>query len=84
MHRVDWSGKETYFENEFEIWIENSNIKVTNDTAGFYSIKTKPGNFTIKCQSASNEWERLVEKIMVELPKNKKVEIDFYIGYTIE
>lgn len=84
IHRVDWSGKELYFENEFQIWIENTAIKTTNDTTGYYSIKTKPGIFTIKCQSSSNEWEKLVEKANLELQNNKKIEIDFYIGYTIE
>jgi hypothetical protein len=84
IHMVDWSGKEIYYENEFEIWIENSDLKTTNDTTGYYSIKTKPGTYTIKCQSSYNEWERLVEKSNVELQKNKKIEIDFYIGYTVE
>jgi hypothetical protein len=84
IHKVDWSGKEIYYENEFEIWIENSDLKTTNDTTGYYSIKTKPGTYTIKCQSSYNEWERLVEKSNVELQKNKKIEIDFYIGYTVE
>lgn len=84
IHSVDWSGKEIYFENEFQIWIENSDIKTTNDTTGYYSIKTKPGTFTIKCQRSSNEWAKLVEKADIELQKNKKIEIDFYIGYTIE
>jgi len=84
IHNVDWSEKETYFENEFEIWIENSDLKTTNNITGYYSIKTKPGTYTIKCQSSFNEWERLVEKTNIELQKNKKIEIDFYIGYTIE
>jgi len=84
VHTVDWVGKEFYFKDEFEIWIENSDLKTTTDTAGYYSLKTKSGTYTIKCQSSSNEWEKLVEKVDVELKKNKKIEIDFYIGTTIE
>ena len=55
------------------------------DTNGYYSIITEPGIFTIKCQSASNNWQRLIEEMEdIEVPKNKKFVIDFYIGYTIE
>jgi hypothetical protein len=84
IYYVNWSGKQLYYEKEFEIWIENSDLKTTNDTTGFYSLKTKPGTFTIKCQSSGNTWEQLIEKTDVELSKNKKIEIDFYIGTTIE
>jgi len=84
VHNVDWSGKEFYFKDEFEIWIENSGLRTTTDTTGYYSLKTKPGRYTIKCQSSSNEWDNLIEKTEVELQKNKKIEIDFYIGTTIE
>ena len=84
VHYVDWSDKEFYSKDEFEIWIENSGLKTTTDTTGYYSLKIKPGTYRIKCQSSSNEWDKLVEKVEVELQKNKKIEIDFYIGTTIE
>ena len=84
VYRVDRSG-EYYFENEFEIWIENTDLETTNDSTGNYSIKTLPGTYAIKCQSRGNEWERLIEGVQnIDLVKNKKTEINFYIGYTVE
>ena len=85
VYHVDWIDKVNYNENEFEIWIENTDLSTTNDTTGYYFIKTKPGTFTIKCQSTYNSWERLIEEIKdIELSKNTKTQISFYIGYTIE
>ncbi len=85
LYHVDWSGIEYYYENEFEIWIENLDLKTTNDTTGQYSIKTIPGTYTIKCQSRGNTWERLIEEVKdIDLSKNTKTEINFYIGYTVE
>lgn len=84
IYRLNLEGDYHYWENEFEIWLENTYLRTTNDTNGYYSIKTKPGTYTIKCQSASNTRERLIEEMKVELNKNTKTQIDFYIGYTIE
>jgi hypothetical protein len=83
VYHVNGSGNEYYDKNEFEIWIENSDMKTTNDSTGNYSFKTLPGTYTIKCQRRSNEWERLIEEVKsLELSKNTKTEINFYIGYT--
>jgi len=84
IYRLNLEGDYHYLENEFEIWLENTDLRTTNDINGYYSIKTKPGTYTIKCQSASNTWERLIEEMKVDLNKNTKTQIDFYIGYTIE
>lgn len=85
VYHVDWSNKEDYHENEFEIWIENSDLKTTNDTTGYYSLKIAPETYTIKCQTTYNVWERLIEEVQnIDLAKNTKTEINFYIGYTIE
>jgi len=68
-----------------EIWIENTNYKTTIDSAGNYVLKTLPGTYTIKCQTKWNTWNQLVEeKNKVEISKNKKIKIDFYLGYTVE
>jgi len=84
LYRVDWSGK-YYYENEFEIWLENSDFKTTNDTTGYYSLIIEPGIYTIKCQSTGIDWERLIEEVdNIEFIKNQKTKINFYIGYTIE
>ena len=85
VYHVDCSGKEYYNENEFKIWIENSDLETTNDTAGYYSLKIAHGTYTIKCQSTYHEWERLVEEAKnIDLAKNTKKEINFYIGTTVE
>ena len=85
VYRLDWVGTYYYTENEFEIWLENSDLSAANDTTGFYSLKTGPGTYTIKCQETNNEWQRLiVERKNINLLKNHKTQIDFYIGYTIE
>lgn len=82
---VGWPGKDFYYENEFEIWIEDSGMKTTNGTTGFYSLKMAPGTYTIKCQTTYNEWERLIEEVQnIKLAKNTKTGINFYIGYTEE
>lgn len=83
--RIDWDGPQIYYANQYEIWIENSDVITTNDTTGYYSIKTAPGIYTIKCQNTGNRWEILTEEAKnIELSKNTKTEIDFYIGYAIE
>ena len=83
--RIDWDGPQIYYANQYEIWIENSDLITTNDPLGYYSIKTGPGTYTIRCQNTGNVWEKLIEEVKnVELTKNTKTEIDFYIGYTIE
>jgi hypothetical protein len=85
IYHVDWFGIEKYRENEFEIWLENSDLKTTNDTIGYYSLKTVQGTYTIKCQSSGNPWERLIEEVEnLTILENTKTEVDFYIGYTIE
>jgi len=68
-----------------EIWIENTNYKTTVDSTGYYTLKTLPGTYTIKCQSKWNTWNQLIEeKKNIEITKNKKIKIDFYLGYTVE
>lgn len=85
VYRLEWDGIYHYTENEFEIWLENSDLRATNDTIGFYSLKTGPGTYTIKCQGTNNEWQELIVELKnIKLLKNQKTQIDFYIGYTIE
>jgi hypothetical protein len=85
IHRIDGVEPYHYTENEFEIWLENSDLRATNDTIGFYSLKIGPGTYTIKCQRTNNEWQELiVERKNLKLLKNHKTQMDFYIGYTIE
>lgn len=85
VYRVDWTGNYPYDATPFEIWIENTKYSTTTDSTGYYFVKVMPGTYSIKCQSKYNEWEQLIEeKRNVKIDKNKKIQIDFYIGYTIE
>jgi hypothetical protein len=73
------------FQGPFEIWIDNGTKRSTSDSAGYYSIKTIPGTYTIKCQSIGNEWPQLiVGRANIIIEKNSKIRIDFYIGTSVE
>jgi len=83
VHQIGWKG--SYPSDFFRVWIENTSYGTSTDTNGYYFLKTLPEKYTIKCQSSSESWDRLVEEMKdIEIAKNKKVRIDFYIGYTIE
>jgi len=85
VQQVDWTGNYPYDAIPFEIWIENTKYSTTTDSTGYYYIKTIPGTYSIRCQTKSNEWAQLVEeKKNVKIDRNKKIQIDYYIGYTIE
>lgn len=69
----------------YDLWIENTLYKTSIDSTGYYSLKIEPGVYSIKCQQRSNEWEQLIEiRNNVQIERNKKIQINFYIGYTIE
>ena len=81
-NRVDWQAPYPY---PFEVWIENTNLTSITDSMGYYSIKTVPGTYSIKCQDVPNDWPQLIEGMSnVEIKKNQKIQIDFYIGYIVE
>jgi len=83
VHQIDWNGP--YSSDFFRIWIENTTYETSTGTNGYYFVKTFPGNYTIKCQSSSESWDKLVEEMKgIEIAKNKKIRIDFYIGYATE
>ena len=85
VQQVDWTGNYPYNAIPFEIWIENTKYRTTTDSTGYYYIKTEPGTYSVMCQTKSNEWTQLIEeKKNIKIDKNKKIRIDFYIGYTIE
>ncbi len=68
-----------------QIWIDNSNLNATSNSAGYYYIKTLPGTYTIKCQDNGNNWPQLIESIrQIKINKNEKILVNFYLGYTIE
>jgi len=68
-----------------EIWLENARYRTTTDSTGNYTLKISPGIYTVKCQRMGNEWNLLVEeKRDIVVAANKKVHLDFYIGYRVE
>ncbi len=83
IHQIDWD--EPYPSDYFKIWVENTPFETTASTNGYYFLKVFPGKYTLNCQTASGSWDRLIEEVKdIEVAKNKKYRIDFYIGYTIE
>ena len=69
IHQID--GFDSYPENYFNVWIENSDYETSTDKNGLYSIKTLPGNYNLYCKSNSESWDRLIEKIEnIEIIKN--------------
>jgi hypothetical protein len=85
VQQVDWTGNYPYDTIPFEIWIENTKYRTTTDSTGYYYIKTLPGTYSVRCQTKSNKWVQLIEeKRNVKIDKNKKIRIDFDIGYTVE
>ena len=64
-----------------EVWLEPSNQLTLTDSLGFYSIKTLPGRFTIKCQNKYNSYPELIEQLKdFDIKSNQKVRIDFFLG----
>jgi hypothetical protein len=81
--RVDWNLNYP-FPGPFEIWIEDTEYRMISDT-GYYYFKVNPGTYSIKCQGQGNPWSRLIEEMNnVKIDKNKKIQIDFYLGYATE
>jgi len=83
VHQIDCEGP--YPSDFFRVWIENTSYETSTGTNGYYFLKTLPGKYTIECQNNSESWDRLIEEIKgIEIAKNKKIRVDFYIGYAYE
>ena len=83
-HWVDWPTGYR-FQGPFVIKLENTSLSTKSDSLGYYFIKTLPGKYTITGQSEGNEWSQLIEEIKnIDIQKNKKIRIDFFIGYATE
>jgi hypothetical protein len=82
-HLDHWPNKKPI--QNAQIWLNDQNLKTVSNVDGYYYIKATPGIYTVKCQRAYNTWPQLVEEIRdFKINKNEKVQIDFYLGYTIE
>ena len=67
-----------------KIWAEEFSKESFSDNLGNYSLKLPSGIYTIKCLGKySNSSEILIISKTKLLP-NEKIEINFYIGITIE
>ena len=68
-----------------EILMENARYRTNTDSIGNYKLLVSPGTYTLKCQEKGNKWDQLVEeKRNVIIAANKKVQLDFYLGYRVE
>jgi hypothetical protein len=68
-----------------EIWMENARDSTTTDSIGNYKLIVSQGTYTLKCHQKGNIWDLLVEeKRNVIIAANKKVQLDFYLGYRVE
>lgn len=66
------------------IWVEECSVESFSDHSGSYSLKLPDGVYTIKCLGRySNPHEILIVNSTRLLP-NEIIEIDFYLGITIE
>ena len=82
-HPDHWPNKQPI--QNAQIWLDDLNLKATTSGIGYYYLKTTPGNYTVKCQRNLNRWPQLIEEVKdVKINKNERVQIDFYLGYTIE
>ena len=71
-------------QNAAKIWAEECAKESFSDHSGSYSLKLPDGIYTIKCMGRySNPHEILIVNNTRLLP-NEKIEIDFYLGITIE
>jgi hypothetical protein len=83
IYRIDWDLNYP-FPGPVETWIDGTEYKMISDK-GYYNFKVTPGNYSIKCQQKGNTWSRLiVEKKNIKIEKNKKIQINFFLGYTEE
>ncbi|MFT3737647.1 MAG: carboxypeptidase-like regulatory domain-containing protein [Breznakibacter sp.] len=79
-----------YYQNNFpiqnaQIWIDNPDLSTASNALGYYYIKTLPGTYTLKCQKEYNHWPQLIEEAKnVRINKNERIQINFYLGYTVE
>ena len=71
-------------QNAAKIWTEEFSKESFSDHLGNYSLKLPSGIYTIKCLGRySNPHEILIINDTKLLP-NEKIEINFYLGITIE
>jgi len=68
-----------------QVLIENAGGLTNTDSNGFFFIKIQPGTYTLKCQKEGNPWPQLIVELKnVSIKKNEKIQVDFYLGTTIE
>lgn len=68
-----------------EMWMENARDSITTDSIGNYKLIVSPGTYTLKSRKKGNIWDLLVEENKdVIIAANKKVQLDFYLGYRVE
>jgi hypothetical protein len=82
-HPDHWPNRQPI--QDAQVWLNDQTLKASTNLKGYYYLKTVPGTYTVKCQRNLNMWPQLVLEVKdVKINKNEKVQIDFYLGYTIE
>ncbi len=64
--------------------LNDNEVLTSTNSEGYYYLKTVSGKHTLKCQRDDNQWSQLVLEKDIEINRNEKVQIDFYLGYTVE
>ena len=67
-----------------QVWLSDKEVFTSTNSEGYYFLKTVSGKHRLKCQSDDNQWSQLIVEKDIEINKNEKVQIDFYLGYTVE
>jgi len=83
--RVYESEYPFYPSSSAEVWInDENNSKVNTNTNGIYQLKVVPGSYIIRWQNINNPWKQLITDYPIKIGRNKKLVVDFYLGYTVE
>ncbi len=67
-----------------KIWTEEFSKESFSDYLGNYSLKLPSGIYTIKCLGKYSNSDEVITVINTKLLPNEKIEINFFIGITIE
>ena len=66
------------------VWIDGTNIKTNVDSLGSFSLKIKPGTYTIKCSQCCITDNNAEELKDISILQNEKIKIEFLLKVVIE
>jgi hypothetical protein len=71
-------------EIDAKIWVNILNISTYSNDTGYYDLKLSKGIYTIFCKRKYGNDDEIVSIRDIKLSENEEINIDFYIGKTIE